>query len=76
MYEQFRDFSLLNETYRGGVPYDNELDPNTYEEDVFKAHALKLIEKKENSSVPFFLFYAFHLVRGVRNTVSLTRRYT
>ena len=66
---KFRDFSLLNETYRGGVPYEHELDPNTYEEDVFKAHALSLIEKKENSTVPFFLFYAFHLVRVVFETL-------
>eukprot|EP00940_MAST-03C_sp_MAST-3C-sp2_P003551 g3551.t1 len=59
---RFRDFSLLNATYRGGVPNAHELDPATYEEDVFKAHALSLIASKENTTNPFFLFYAFHLL--------------
>lgn len=59
---KFRDFSFLNETYHGGVPNAHELDPSTYEEDVFKAHALDLIHKKEGTTTPFFLFYAFHLV--------------
>lgn len=59
----FRDLSLLNASFRGGVRNGAALANTTYEEDVFKQHALSLVGAHD-PSVPLFLFYAFHLVHS------------
>lgn len=60
---RFRDFSRLNETFRGGVRDEHALSHDTYEEDVFKSEALSVLERHDTSR-PLFLFYSFHLVHS------------
>ena len=57
----FRDLSLLNATFRGGVRDARYLSNATYEEDIFKEQALGVVAA-HNTSAPLFLFYSFHLV--------------
>eukprot|EP00322_Chrysochromulina_rotalis_P022631 CAMPEP_0115845690 /NCGR_PEP_ID=MMETSP0287-20121206/9485_1 /TAXON_ID=412157 /ORGANISM="Chrysochromulina rotalis, Strain UIO044" /LENGTH=644 /DNA_ID=CAMNT_0003299477 /DNA_START=71 /DNA_END=2005 /DNA_ORIENTATION=- len=57
----FRDLSILNATFRGGVRNAHQLSNTTYEEDVFREQALAIVSAHDTSA-PLFLFYSFHLV--------------
>ena len=67
----FTDLFMENETYRGGVLESGELDescsgsneddPSCYEEHIFKAKTLDIINAHDTSS-PLFHFHAFHLI--------------
>ena len=58
---EFRDLSLLNATFRGGVRDTRYLSRATYEEDVFKEQMLAVVAAHDLSA-PLFLFYSFHLL--------------
>jgi len=75
-FNRMLDFATLNATYRGGVrdalsltdacKNHHEMDPACYEEHIFKARALEIINSHNTSNVdsPLFLLYAPHLVHA------------